>query len=154
MGAVIQASLLNWRQWWVSERWWIGHFYSLRLFEQSMPICNGYILKMEINGQTIEDGVRHSCSFLSRNIYLEKFAYNPLTAWKVKLKTHMGEVLDVLGELQCSVVCKGKRYYPPILVGDYDGKLTLLCKNWLRLILSEWSNEWITLYCVFTTQQN
>ena len=49
----------------------------------------------------------------------------------------MGEVLDVLGEMQCSVVCKGKRQYLPILVGEYDGKLTLLCKNWLRLILSE-----------------
>ena len=49
----------------------------------------------------------------------------------------MGEVLDVLGEMQCSIVCKGKRYYLPILVGDYDGKLTLFCKNWLRLILLE-----------------
>ena len=49
----------------------------------------------------------------------------------------MGEVLDVLGEMQCSIVCKGKRYHLPILVGDYDGKLTLLCKNWLRLILLE-----------------
>ena len=38
----------------------------------------------------------------------------------------MGEVLDVLGEVQCSIVCKGKRYYLPILVGDYDEKLTLL----------------------------
>ena len=51
----------------------------------------------------------------------------------------MGEVLDVLGEMQCSIVCKGKRYYLPILVGEYDGKLTLLtyCKNWLQLILFE-----------------
>ena len=49
----------------------------------------------------------------------------------------MGEVLDVLGEMQCSIVCKGKRYHLPILVGDYDGKLILLCKNWLRLILLE-----------------
>ena len=50
---------------------------------------------------------------------------------------HMGEVVDVLGEVQCSIVCKGKRYYLPILVGDFDEKLTLLCKNWLRLILLE-----------------
>ena len=49
----------------------------------------------------------------------------------------MGEVLDVLGEMQCGIVGKGKRYYLPILAGDYDGKLTLLCKNWLRLILLE-----------------
>ena len=106
-----------------------------------MPIRSGYTPKMEINGQTIDDGVRHSWRFLSKSIYLEKFAYNPLTAWKVKLKTYMGEVLDVLGEMQCSIVCKGKRYYLPILVGDYDGKLTLFCKNWLRLILLEWIIE-------------
>ena len=37
----------------------------------------------------------------------------------------MGEVLDLLGEMQCSVVCKGKQYYVPILLGDYDEKLTL-----------------------------
>ena len=49
----------------------------------------------------------------------------------------MGEVLDLLGEMQCSVVCKGKRYFVPILLGDYDGKLTLLCKSWLWLILLE-----------------
>ena len=41
----------------------------------------------------------------------------------------MGEVLDVLGEMQCSIVCKVKRYYQAILVGDYDGKHTLHCKN-------------------------
>ena len=41
----------------------------------------------------------------------------------------MGELLDVLGEMQCSIVCKGKRHYLPILEGDYDGKPTLLCKN-------------------------
>ena len=35
---------------------------------------------------------------------------NPLTAWNVKLKTYMGEILDVLGKMQCSIVCKGKRY--------------------------------------------
>ena len=49
----------------------------------------------------------------------------------------MGEVLDVLGEMQCSIVCKGKQYHLPILVGDNDGQLTLICKNWLRLILLE-----------------
>ena len=53
----------------------------------------------------------------------------------------MGEVLDVLSEMQCSIVCKGKWYYPTILVDDYDGKLTLRCKNWLWLILLEWMNE-------------
>ena len=102
-----------------------------------MPIHNGYTLKMEINGQTIDDGVRHSCRFLSKSVCFEKFAYNPLTASKVKLKTHTGEVVDLLCEMQCSTVCKGKRYYLPILLGDYDGKLSLLCKNWLQLILLE-----------------
>ena len=41
------------------------------------------------------------------------------------VKTHMGEVLDVLGKMQCGIVCKGKRYYLPIPVGDYDGKLLI-----------------------------
>ena len=50
----------------------------------------------------------------------------------------MGEVLHVLGEMQCSIGYKGKRYYLPILVGDYGGKLTLLRKNWLWLITLEW----------------
>jgi len=50
----------------------------------------------------------------------------------------MGEVLHVLGEMQCSIVYKGKRYYLPILVGDYGEKLTLLRKNWLWLIMLEW----------------
>ena len=50
---------------------------------------------------------------------MEKSAYKLLTASEVKLKTYIGEVLDVLGEMQCSRVCKGKLYYLPILVGDY-----------------------------------
>lgn len=50
-----------------------------------------------------------------------------MTASKVKLKTYIGEVLDVLGDVQCSIVSKGKRYYLPILVGDYYGKLTVSC---------------------------
>ena len=86
VGVVIQVSLLNWGQWWVPEWWWI---YSLRLFDQNMLIHNGDTLKMEINGQTIDDGVRHSCRFLCKSVCFEKFAYNPLTAWKVKAKdTH------------------------------------------------------------------
>ena len=112
-----------------------------------MPIHNGYTQEKEINGQTIDDGVRHSRRFLSKSIYLENFAYNPLTAWKIKLKTHMGEVLNVLGEMQCSIVCKGKRYYLPTLVGYYDGKLTLLCKNWLWLIMLDFAfpkeTQWV-----------
>ena len=69
---------------------------------------------------------------------MEKFAYKLLTASKVNLKTYMGEALEVLGEIQCSIACKGKRYNPLILVGDYDRKLTLLRKNWLWIIMLEW----------------
>ena len=71
---------------------------------------------METNEQTIDDGVRHSWRFLHKSICLEKFTYNPLTAWKVNLKRHMGQVLDGLDEMQCSIVCKGKRYHLPILL--------------------------------------
>ena len=56
------------------------------------------------------DGVRHTCRFLnseqkclSGEVCLEAF-----DCFKVKLKTYMGEVLNVLGEMQCSILCKGK----------------------------------------------
>lgn len=44
---------------------------------------------------------------------MEKF-----DCFKSKAKD-IGEVLDVLGDVQCSIVSKGKRYYLPILVGDW-----------------------------------
>lgn len=103
------------------------------LFHQNMPNFNSYTVKMEINGKPcmIElDTAAHS-SIISKSEYLEKFAGKPLTASKVRLKTYMDEVLDILDEMQGSIVFKGKQYYLPILVGDYDEKPTVLGKNWL-----------------------
>ena len=73
-----------------------------------MPSRSGYALKVEINGKP--------CM---------KFAHKLLTASKVKLKTYVGEdYLMFWVKCRCSIVCKGKRYYLPILIGNYDGKLT------------------------------
>ena len=63
---------------------------------------------------------------------------------QVTLKTYTGEVLEVLGEMYCDIVYKGKQYSLPILVADYDAKPTLLGKNWLRHIKLEWGE----IFCI------
>lgn len=77
-------------------------------------------------------------SIMGKSEYLENFAFKPLTASKVMLKTYTGEVLHMSGEMQYSIVYKGKQYYLPILVADYDAKSTLYGKNGLRHINLEW----------------
>ena len=42
------------------------------------------------------------------------------------------------GEMQCDIVYRGKQYYLPIVIANYDAKPTLLGKNWLRQIKLEW----------------
>lgn len=37
---------------------------------------------------------------------------------KVMLKTNTAGVRDMLCKMKCSLVCKGKQYYVPILVAD------------------------------------
>jgi len=103
-----------------------------------MPNGNGYTLKMEISEQTMYDGVRNSCRWLNseeKRLFGE-VCIQSFDSLKSKARD-MGEELDGLSEMQCNIVSKGKRYYLPVLVGDYDAKLTILCKTWLRLILLE-----------------
>ena len=83
-------------------------------------------------------------SIMSKREYLEKLTYKLLTGSKVMLKTYRGEVRDMLGEIQCSVVYNGKQCYLPILVAVYDVKPTLLGKNWLRHIKLEWGE----IFCI------
>ena len=66
---------------------------------------------------------------MSKSEYFEKFTDKPLTPSQVKFKTYTGEVLEVLGEIYCDIVYKGKQYSLPILVANYAGKPTLLGKN-------------------------
>ena len=47
-------------------------------------------------------------SLMRKSEYLEKLIYNLLIASKVMLKMYTGEVRYMLGELQSSIVCKGK----------------------------------------------
>ena len=75
---------------------------------------------------------------MSTSEYLERFASRPLTPSKITLRTYTGEVPDVSGEMQCDIVYKGKQYYLPIIVANYDAKPTLVGKNWLHQIKLEW----------------
>ena len=97
-------------------------------------------MELEINGKPckMELDTAADYSIMSKSVYLERFADRPLTPSKVTLKTYTGEWLDVLGEMQCNIVCKGKQYFLPIIVANYDAKPTLLGKNWLHQIKLEW----------------
>ena len=99
--------------------------YSLHLHDQIMTNPNRYTVKMEIVSKPClrELDTAADFSIMSQSKYVEKFANKPLTASKVILQTYTGEVLDVLGEMQCSIMYKGKQYYLPILVADYDANL-------------------------------
>ena len=83
-------------------------------------------------------------SIMSKSEYFEKFADKPLTPSQVTLNTYTGEVLEVLGEMYCDIVYKGKQYSLPILVANYDDKPTLLGKNRLWHIKLEWGE----IFCI------
>ena len=63
---------------------------------------------------------------------------------KFVLRTYTGEVLDVWGEIQCNIVFKGKKYYLPIVVANYDSGPTLLgiwfCHEWVARSCEEESS--------------
>ena len=94
-------------------------------------IINEKVCQMEVD--TAADH-----SVMSKSFYIDKFADKLLTPSKVKLKTYTGEVLDVLGEMQCDIVYKGEQYSLPIVVANYDARPTLLGRNWLCHIKIEW----------------
>ena len=75
---------------------------------------------------------------MSKSEYLETFADRLLTPSKVTLKTYTGERLDVVGEMQCNIVYRGKQYLLPIVVANYNANPTLLGKNWLHQIKLQW----------------
>ena len=111
-----------------------------------MPNRDRYTVKMKINSKPclMELGTAADFSIISESDYLEKFADKPLTASKVILKTYTGEVLDLLGEMQRSIIYNGKQYHLPILVADYDAKPSLLGKNWLQHFKLEWGE----IFCI------
>ena len=114
--------------------------YSLYSLDTDKPTHNRYTVEMEINGKLcqMELDTAADYSIMSKSEYLERFAGRPLTPSKITLRTYTGEVLDVSGEMQCDIVYRGKQYYLPIVVANYDAKPTLLGKNWLRRIKLEW----------------
>ena len=75
---------------------------------------------------------------MSKSEYLGTFADRLLTPSKVTLKTYTGERLDVVGEMQCNIVYRGKQYLLPIVVANYNANPTLLGKNWLHQIKLQW----------------
>jgi len=62
--------------------------------------------------QTMYDGARHTCRFLNseQKHLIGEVCLQASNCFKSKAK-----VVDVLGEMQCSIVCNGKRYYLPFL---------------------------------------
>ena len=120
--------------------------YSLYSLDQNRPNHHRYTLEMKINGKPcmMELDTAADFSIMSKGEYFEKFADKPLTPSQVTLKTYTGEVLEVLGEMYCDIMYKGKQYSLPILVANYDAKPTLLVKNWLRHIKLEWGE----IFCI------
>ena len=114
--------------------------YSLYSLDTDKPTHNRYTVKMEINGKLcqMELDTAADYSIMSKSEYLERFAGRPLTPSKITLRTYTGEVLDVSGEMQRDIVYRGKQYYLPIVIANYDAKPTLLGKNWLRQNKLEW----------------
>ena len=116
--------------------------YSLYSLDTNKPNRIKYTVELEINGKPckmeLDTAADYSIMSKSVHVYLERFADRPLTPSKVTLKTYTGEWLDVLGEMQCNIVYKGKQYFLPIIVANYDAKPTLLGKNWLHQIKLEW----------------
>ena len=120
--------------------------YFLYSLDQNRPNHHRYTLEMKINGKPcmMELDTAADFSIMSKGEYFEKFADKPLTPSQVTLKTYTGEVLEVLGEMYCDIVYKGKQYSLPILVANYDAKPTLLGKSWLRHIKLEWGE----IFCI------
>ena len=97
--------------------------------------CISYTVELEINGKPckMELDTAADYSIMSKSEFLERFPDRALTPSKVTMKTYTGERLDVVGEMQCNIV-----YKVPIVVANYNAKLTLLGKNWLHQIKLEW----------------
>ena len=74
---------------------------------------------MLINGKPCKTEVDTAadCSITAHSVYLDKFADTPRTPSKVVLCMYTGEVLEVLGEMQCNVLYKHKHYSLPVVVG-------------------------------------
>jgi hypothetical protein len=77
-------------------------------------------------------------SIMSKSMYVEKYRDIPLLSSRVKLKTYTGELLKVCGEMECNIVYEGHKYVLWMIIADYEGKPTLLGRNWLDYIKLDW----------------
>ena len=98
--------------------------YSLYSLDTNKPARNRYTVEMEINGKPcqMEQDTAPDYSIMSKSEYLKRFASRPLTPSKITLRTYTGEVLDVSGKMQCDIVYRGRQYYLPTIVANYDAK--------------------------------
>ena len=76
--------------------------YSMYSLDTNKPHLGKYSVEMIINGKVCQMEVDTAAGYsvMSKSVYIDKFADNPLNPSKVKLKTYTGEVLDVSGEMQ------------------------------------------------------
>lgn len=68
----------------------------------------------------------------------------------VKLRTYTGETLQVSGEMKCEVVYQGQTYMLTIVVASYEGRPTLLGRDWLACIKLDWGK----IFSVESLEQN
>ncbi len=114
--------------------------YSLYAVGSENTSSDRYNVELSINGVAcgMEIDTAADFSIMSKSIYDQKFPQFPLYPSAVKLKTYTGETLQVSGEMKCEVVYQNKTYMLPIVIANYEGKPTLLGKNWLAHIKLDW----------------
>lgn len=105
--------------------------YSLYSLDANKTHGGKYTVELEINGKECKMGhdATADYSITSKSEYSEKFADRPLSSPIVTLRTYTGELLNVSGEMQCDIVYRGKKYYLPVVVANYDSGPTLLGKS-------------------------
>ena len=83
---------------------------------------NGSLCKMEINTATY---------YLKtiRSTNAQKYINIPLHSSKVELKTYIGEILTMWGEMQCDIVYIVKKYVLLIIGVNYEFRPNLLDTN-------------------------
>lgn len=104
------------------------------------PRRKRYTAELSVNGCVCEMDVDTAADFsvMSKSTYLQRFSHIPLSSSDTVLRTYTGESLEVCGEMQCEVGYEGNQYQLAILVANYNGRPTLLGKDWLSHIKLKW----------------
>lgn len=124
-----------------SERWGYCINHSS---ESILQTVSPLMVEVEVEGQPmmfeVDSGAARS--IIPKKMYLRHFKHLACRKSDVKLRSVLGESLEIFGKLQVNVKCKSREHMLPLIVAESNAVPALLGRGWLEKLLPKWKESW------------